>query len=144
MRALLLVFLSSLAVFGADTSSWAKVRELKSGTELRIYQRGSRQPLLANFDEATDDKLLVATKKEQKAIPKEEIDRIDYRPPQTGSRVTRETKTRTTDPATNTQPPPAGVPAGAQVPTTSQSSSLTFGSKPDFETIYRRMPTAKD
>ena len=140
MRALLLILFAFSAVAAED--AWMKVQALKSGTELKIYQRGKSQPLMANFDEATEDKLLVATKNEQRAIAKEDIDRIDSRSPRTGSRVTRETRTKTTDPVS--QQPLAGVPSAANVPTQSQSSSVSFGSgKADFETVYRRLPPAK-
>src|SRR5579883_1600696 len=95
MRFPLVIFFSlACAVLAAD-DSWEKVRELKSGTELRIFQHGNPKPLLANLDEATEDKLVIATKTEQRAIAKEEIERLDYRPnPKGGSKVTRETRTK--------------------------------------------------
>lgn len=141
MRYLLSVFCLASALFAAD-ESWDKVRELKSGTELRIYQHGNPKPLVANLDEATEDKLVIATKTEQRAIAKEDIDRLDFRPPQkggSGPKVTRETRSTVSDPAAEPVPT-VGVPHGANVPQQSQSSSVSFGggSKPDFETIYRR------
>ena len=71
----------------------------------------------------------------QTAIPKDDIDRIDYRPPQPGGRVKHETKT-------DVNPPPGGNPPRGQLDqpgsSSSSSSSVVVGSKPDFETIYRR------
>jgi hypothetical protein len=137
VRSIAIFLLTTVLVFGAE-DPWNKVRELPSGTEIRIYKRGAKQPVTANLDEAHDDSIVVATKKEQVSISKEDIDRIDSRPPQTGSRVKKETKTTTKlDPkgSTPTSPLETGVPS------TSSSSSVTFGSKPDFETIYRRVPT---
>ena len=122
------------AVFGAD-DEWNKVRELKSGTELRIIKRRASQPVLAVMDEASDESLIVVVKNEQTAIPKGEIERIDYRPKQTGSRVTKETKTTTETPeARQGTPKPTGSASGSS----SYSSSVNVGGKPDFETIYRR------
>jgi len=50
----------------AVEKSWDKLKELKSGTELRIYKKGV--PILAVMDEATDDRLLVVVKNEQVVI----------------------------------------------------------------------------
>jgi len=134
IRKLGLFLFTALLAFAAD-NPWAKVKDLKTGTELRIYKVGGKQPILAKMDELTDESLVVVVKNEQTAIPKEEIDRIDYRPPQTGRRTTKESKTTTTD-----LPEPVGPRPnrGASVPGTSSSSSVNVGSKPDFETIYRR------
>jgi hypothetical protein len=133
------VLLSAALVFGAD-NPWAKVKELKTGTEIRVYKTGSRQPLTAKFSDASDENLIVIIKNEQTAIPKDEIDRIDYRPPAKDSRVTRETKTVNTN---ETQPVGPRANPGASVPGTSSSSSITMGGKPDFETLYRRSGAAK-
>ena len=139
MSRLLLFLFTALLAFAAD-NPWAKVKDLKTGTELRIFKTKAKQPILAKMDELTDESLVVIVKNEQTAIPKEEIDRIDYRPPQTGSRVTRESKTTTT---TTDLPEPVGPrpTPGASVPGMSSSSGVSIGSKPDFETIYRRAPT---
>jgi hypothetical protein len=129
--------LAGVLAIGAE-DPWAKVRAIKSGSELRILKREAKQPLLATFDEATDERIVVVVKNEQVSIPKEDIERIDARP-KTGRPVTRETKTTTSAPG-NPAPVdqrPGGGPPG---PSGSSSSSLTFGSKPDFETVYRRPP----
>jgi hypothetical protein len=81
--------LACLPAWGAD-QAWTKVRALKSGTELRIYRRGEHRPLPAKLDEATDENLIIVLKNEQEAIPKDEIDRLDYRP--RGSRVTTDSR----------------------------------------------------
>ena len=123
--------------FAAD-DPWTKVKELKSGTEIRIVRKGSAQPLEAKLDEARDDAVVVVVKNEQKAIPKEEIDRLDYRP-KPGSRVTTETKAGTDAPDTK---PAAGMAHGAPVPGQTYSSNVSLGSKPGYETIYRRQAGA--
>lgn len=135
----LLASIAALSLLAAD-DPWTKVRELKSGTELRIQKKDARQPLLAQMDEANDERIVVVVKNEQLAIPKEDIDRIDYRP-KGGSRVVRESKVNNSGPG---KPNPSDQRIGGSVPGPSQSasSSLTFGSKPDFETIYRRTPAA--
>jgi hypothetical protein len=133
-------FLASLALFSAP-DPWAKVRELKSGTDLRIYKKGAKQPVLAKMDEAFDDRIVVALKDEQTSVAREDIDRLDARPSQSGKRVVAETKTTTTNP--NHSASPRDNIGGSSMPGTSSSSGLTIGGKPDFETIYRRVPAAK-
>jgi hypothetical protein len=138
MPKLLLVTLTALAVFAADTP-WDKVRDLKTGTELRIFKKGSRQPVIGTMDEANDERLVVVIKNEELAIQKDDIDRIDFRPA-TKSHAVKETRTTQSD---STQTTPVGPqPKGSQPgPSTSTTTSISTGSKPDFETIYRR--TAK-
>ncbi len=139
MSKVLLCGLVAMAAYGAD-NPWTKVKELKTGTELRIFKVGAKQPILAAMDEATDDRLVIVVKKEQTSIDKDQIDRIDYRPPKTTSRVTRVTnETRTTnDPPGQTAGPAPRGSSGGGGPSTSTSNSVNFGSKPGFETIYRR------
>jgi hypothetical protein len=137
LKTLLCAFLS-MAAFGAD-NPWNKVKELKTGVELRIFKTGAKQPILAMMDEATDDRLVIVVKKEQMAIDKDQIDRVDYRPAK--SRVTRTNETRTSlDPPGQVAGPAPQGGGGGGGPTTSTSSGMSFGSKPDFETIYRRAP----
>src|SRR5947208_6775757 len=96
MRKIVLFFACTLLAFAAD-DPWAKVKEIKSGTELRVYKKGSAQPLLVKMDEATDERLVFVDKKEQTSIAREEIDRIDARP--SGKRpVTKETKSTVNEP----------------------------------------------
>ncbi len=137
MRILAVSILIALAAFGAD-DAWTKVRDLHSGTELRIYKKDAKQPLNVKMGDSTEDSLIVVVKNEEVAIPKDQIDRIDYRPPK-GSRVTTQNKTETTDPAAEA---PIGPNRGARVPGTSSSSDAIFGNKPDFQTIYRRTSAA--
>jgi hypothetical protein len=104
---------------------------------LRVYKKGAAQPLLVKMDELTDDNLLVIEKNKQAAIPRDQIDRVDARP-SGKSRLT--TQTKVTDSAGD---PKAAIPGpeqqhGVPVPGTSTSSNVSIGSKPDFETVYRR------
>ena len=131
MSRFLILLAAACVVFAAD-DPWTKVRELKSGTELRVFKKGAAQPVLAKMDELTDDNLIVVVKTEQVAIAKDQIERVDYRP--SGSRVTKETKTKETPPDTTPGPGSHSAPT----PGTSTSTSVSVGSKPDFETIYRR------
>lgn len=126
--------LAAFSLLGAD-NPWLKVEQLKSRQELKIYKKGTAEPVNAVFDEANDDRVIVVVKNKQIAIPKEDIDRIDARPSGKGGRtVTRQTTSKTVEPDYAPHPP-----AGADVPTTSYGSSVNFGSgKPDFQTVYRR------
>jgi hypothetical protein len=138
MPKLLLFALAALTLFAADTP-WDKVRDLKTGTELRIFKKGSRQPVIGTMDEANDERVVVVIKNEELAIQKDDIDRIDFRPA-TKSHAVKETRTTQSD---STQTTPVGPqPKGSQSgPSTSTTTSIGTASKPDFETIYRR--TAK-
>jgi hypothetical protein len=138
MPRLLLFALATLTAFAADTP-WDKVRDLKTGTELRIFKKGSRQPVVGAMDEANDERLVLVIKNEELAIPKDDIDRIDFRPA-TKSHAVKETRTTQSDSTQTTSvgPQPKGSQPG---PTSSTTTSISTASKPDFETIYRR--TAK-
>ena len=129
MRGLLLFILAGLVAFGAE-DEWAKVKALKTGADIRVFKKGSMQPVLAQMDELTDDNLIVIVKKTQTAIPKDQIDRIDARPGG-GSRVTKE------NPPDSKAQADAGT-AGPAGPSTSTSTSVSMGGRPDFETVYRR------
>jgi hypothetical protein len=125
--------LAAAMLLGADTS-WTRVKELKTRAELRVYKKGAREPINATFDEATDERLIVVVKNEQVAIPKEDIDRVDARPAVTPRKVSVQKTEKVTEP--DPVPNPRTGPA---VPGESTSSNVSFGgSKPDFETIYRR------
>ena len=129
----LIVALLALAV----DDPWAKVRKLKSGTEIRVVKQGGKAPVTGKFDEARDDMLVLVVRNEQTAIPRAEIFRIDARP-SGGGRVTKESKSTTSDP--DASKPPQGPPAAGARGSASSSGSLSIGSKPDFETVYRRPP----
>ena len=143
MLKLFLCSLVALTAFGAD-NPWNKVKDLKTGTELRIFKVGGKAPILATMDEADDERLVIVVKKEQMAIEKDQIDRIDYRPPKSGGehRITSETRTTNEPPGQTAGPTPQGSSSGG--PSTSTSSSVNFGGgQADFETIYRRTPVLK-
>jgi hypothetical protein len=128
----LLIAFTVTAGFAADYS-WSKVRDLKSGAEIRVFKKNSKQPVVARLDEATDENLIVVLKNEQVAIPKDDIERIDARP-SGGSRITRDSKT-TTEMKTDTG---ARTPSDSPGPTMSSSSNVSIGSKPDFEIVYQK------
>ena len=139
LSTLLSIALVALTCSGAE-DSWSKVRGVKSGTEIRIFKKGARQPMLAKMDDSTDDKLTVVVKNEQVAILKNDIDRVDARPVETKRRITSETResTELSKEANN-----AAHPRAADVPMSSTSTNFSIGGKPDFETIYRRTPAQK-
>ena len=139
MPRIALLILLGTVLWGAD-SPWAKVQELKSRSELRIYKKGAREPLMATLDEVNEDRILIVVKNEQMSVPKEDIDRLDARPSgKTPSKFVKETTVKTTEPDYTPHPP-----AGVQVPGESYNTSVSRsgGSKPDFETVYRRPPAA--
>src|SRR5579863_538389 len=105
MRAILLLLTAAACAWGADVKTddqWTKVKELKSGTEIRVYKKGAAQPILAKAGDATDDKLIVVLKNTETAIDKKEIERIDARPAQTGKRAKVESKATMNEPTAQT------------------------------------------
>lgn len=120
-------------LLGAETS-WSKVKDLKTGAELRIYKTGARKPMNATFYDATDDRLIIATKDQQIAVPKGDIDRIDARPVSAPRKPSVEKTQTQTDPDYT----PGRPFAGPSVPGSSSSSNVSWGNKPNFETIYLR------
>jgi hypothetical protein len=132
LRCLLFVLAAATAFAAEDP--WPKVKDLKSGTEIRIVKRGTAQPLVGKFDELRDESIILVLKNEQTAVSRDDIDRLDARPNKSTPRST-ESKVKTEAPDAK---PPAGMGHGAPVPGTSYSTNTTLGSKPDFETIYRR------
>ena len=134
------VLCTALLAFGAD-DPWAKVKELKSGAELRVYKKGSAQPLTVKMGDLTDDNLVVVDKNKETAIARDLIDRIDARP--TGKpRIKSETTTKDNSLDPKAAIPPSGM-NGVQGPGSSSSTNtnVSLGSKPDFETVYRRPPS---
>src|SRR5437667_272009 len=79
MLKIVIILCAALVAFGAD-DPWAKVKQLKTGSELHVFKRGSVQPLTVKMDELTDENLVVVDKKGQTAIPRDQIERIDARP----------------------------------------------------------------
>ena len=124
----------------ADDDAWAKVKQLKSGTEVRIFKVGDKAGVAAKFDEADDMRVVVVVKNEQKAIAKDEIEKLEARPSKGGGMrgMTRtESKTVATDPAAEAgRPKPQGSAAAPGLSST--SSGVNFESKPAFELVYRR------
>jgi hypothetical protein len=126
-------FFVAALLAGANTS-WTKVKDLKSRSELRVYRKGVREPVNATLDEATDDRIVVVVKNQQIAIPKDDIDRIDARPTAPPRKLNVESTAKETPP--DPLPQRHGDPA---VPGTSSSSNISVGgNKPNFETVYRR------
>jgi len=134
----ILVLCAAAVAFGAE-DPWAKVKELKTGSELRVYKRGSAQPLLVKMGDLTDDNLVVVNKKEETAIPRDQIDRIEARLA-ARTRTTTDTesaeKNAASDPRSSI-PGPNAPPGAMHAPTTTTSTGVQW-TKQDFEVVYRR------
>ena len=139
MRKFLFLFLTTMLAWGAD-DDWAKVRALRGGTEIRVFKKGSSQPIVAKMDEAGDEHLVLVLKNEQVAIPREQIDRVDARPaPSSGKPAKTTTTTTKVDPPDGKVAAPPSQVKGPDGPSSSTSSTVSLGnSKGDFETVYRR------
>jgi hypothetical protein len=134
-----ILFLCAAALAYGAADPWAKVKEVKTGAELRVYKRGAIQPLAVKMDELTDENLVVINKNAQLAIPRDQIERIDARP---NGRTRTVTNTQTaeqnaaTDPR-STIPGPNQPPGAVHAQSTTAASGVTW-TKQDFETIYRK------
>jgi hypothetical protein len=133
------ILMAAVTAFAAE-NAWVKVERLKSGSELRIFKTKSSKPVLATMEKLTGDSLLVATKTEELAIPRDEILRIDARPAASGHHVTTETKGSVGGaPAGSIQDREQSALPSGRMEGGGYSSSATFGGgKPDFVTVYRR------
>ncbi len=136
-----LFLLTAITAFAAN-DQWAKVRELKSGSEVRIYKTGSAQPITGKLDEVHDDSIVLILKNEQVGVQKDEIDRIDARPSQAGNHMIKDTRTKVDNP--DLAKPSAGPSQGSTGPTTSTTTNLNFRPKADFDTVYRRTAAAPE
>jgi hypothetical protein len=130
MRLAVLLMLCALTALPAE-DTWAKVRELKSGTELRIYKTNSKDALEAKFERAGDDSLIVTTKSQELSVPKEDIERVDVRRANGGRLKTHADRKVAQKGAEVTQ---NTIPGG----TTTVTTGMSFPSKPGFETVYKR------
>lgn len=128
------LLLTAAVAFAAD-DPWTKVKDLKSGTEIRVIKKGSVQPILGKFDEANDENLILVVKNEQTAIPRDAIDRLDFRPEK--PRVVKETTTKS-DADGPPKEPPIGMNHQQVGPGYSSNTSYSIQGKGDFETLYRR------
>ncbi len=132
VRTLILFTLAAIGLLAADTS-WNNVQSLPGKSEIRIYQKGAKDPVSAVFADANAERIIVVMKNKQVAIAKDDIDRIDARPVSTGPKKPSVTTTETThEPDYSPEPP-----GKTALPSTSSSSSISFG-KPEFKTVYRR------
>ena len=137
MKRIVPLLLTAMAALAAE-DSWVQVRELKSGTELRIYRVDRKQPFLAKFDQASDESLIVITKNGQVSIPKEQIERLDCRRAPS-HRLVKETRA-------DRKIAPRGAEIGNNtIPgaITSVKTRLDIPWKSAFEKIYDRTPAGK-
>ena len=137
MRAILVGFFLILCSFAAE-DAWSKVKALKSGTEIRVFQAGIKEPLIGEIDEADEERLVLVVKNELKAVSKADIERLEAKP--SGGRPVTKTRTvKNEDPSAQLAKPKVPVPGSAATPAlSSASSSVSYGGKPGFELVYRK------
>lgn len=135
MRIFPLALFCLLPIAGAD-DEWTKVRELKSGSELKIWKAGAERPVSARYDDLNDRHLLVVENNSQVAIPRAEIDRIDARAAEKGGVIVPGTKV-----SNETNPPETSRPTGFRNfggrRSQAMASGININSKPDYQTVYR-------
>lgn len=139
LRLLIVPLLLALPSLAGD--DWSKVKELPSGSDLKIFARGSVQPRIAKYADATDSSLIVVVKNEQVSIPKDDIDRIEARPPVKKAGKKMVSETHVDDPAQpSTDPGPRRSAPGSS--SYSTTTSISSGDKGEFSTVYRRVAGA--
>ena len=139
MISLLLAF----ALLAPD--AWDKVKDLKGGSEVRIFKAGVKQPVIGLLEDAEDDRVLLVVKNEQVSIPKRDIERLEARPAKSRVKVQGETKSTekvagssgVSQERMQRNPPQSGG-------NTSTSTGVTVSGKPEFEVIYRRTAAKPD
>jgi hypothetical protein len=129
-----LLLLAGLTLFGAENNSWLKVQQLPNRSELRIYRKGDKSPMNAILADASADAIVVVAKDKQLTVHKEEIDRLDARPPAKPSKPRVTTTSKQSDPDYTPQPGPGHI----ALPATSSSSISFGGDKREFRTVYTR------
>lgn len=127
--------LLALGVTGAG-DEWARLKALKSGVELKVKRVGVAQVLEAKTDELTESSLLVATKKEQLAIAREEIEWVQARQEgKKGPGVVSESKREMERPEQAAAPLPGRQTSPRE--TQSISNNVVFN-RPGFEVVYKK------
>ena len=118
----------------AAEDSWDKVRQLASGSELRIYQTGSRKPVTARLYRVSGDSLVVIVKNFETAIPKDTVERLDWRPADSAARVDAEARrvVGTRESAVT------GRSGESNVPARSTLGGIRIRPPREFQTVYRR------
>ncbi len=146
LRLLLVPILLALPALAGD--DWDKVKDLPSGSDLKIYEHGSAQPKLAKFADVTASSLIIIVKNEQVALTKDGIDLIEARPPaKKGAKRKLVQELHVDDPAKpGTDAGPHGPTAGPQgtpgAPSYSSTTSIVSGDSREFSTVYRRVSGA--
>ncbi|HYO81974.1 MAG TPA: hypothetical protein VES20_11260 [Bryobacteraceae bacterium] len=118
----------------AAEEPWTKVEKLQSGQELRVTTTGAAKPLEARFAELTGDRVVVVEKDTQRAIPRDQIERIDARPAKAKARIKSETKVEQGQLGTGLTPGDRNTSRPAQ----NTSSGFSIEGKAGFENVYQR------
>lgn len=132
MKWLATILVSAMLSTAAD-DPWAKVKDLKSGTAIRVVRTGEKSAVEAEFLDLTDERLILAIKKTQTSILREEIDRIEARASQKSYQ--RDSKVTNTDPNQQLARPTPGRPVTP--PLQSSGSGVTF-TRPGYELVYHK------
>lgn len=135
-----LFFCASL-LLAADPieSDWRKVMALTRGTEVRISVAGKKSPVEAKVDSINDEAIVIVLKDEQRSIPLEEIDRLDFRNLERTKKLTRDSRVSTDDTSANPIPPGQRLPGQSAVPRNmSSTNTVTLPSKAPWEPLYKR------
>jgi hypothetical protein len=70
----LVIFVATVTAWAQD-EDWSKVRQVESGTDLRVYKKGQKKPISGKMTEANDGNLVVSVKNGQESVTRDQIER---------------------------------------------------------------------
>ena len=133
VRTLLFLF-AAVAAASGDEDPWMKVRKVESGSEVRIYKTGKKKPVEGKFERASGESVVVLLKDAQVSIPKEQVERVDWRPVRSGSGVAMETARN----VGSKEDSITGRSKNSKLPPQSTATGIKIRPWVGYETIYRR------
>ncbi len=134
VRTLLFLFAAALAATGGE-DPWMKVRKLESGSEVRVYKTGARKPVEGRFQQASAESVVVLLKNAQVSIPREQVERLEWRPAQSGSGVAMKAEKHTG----SREEAATGRSKNSTLPPRSTAAGIKIRPWVGYETIYRRV-----
>ena len=131
-----LFLIAAVAAASGDEDPWMRVRKLESGSDVRVYKSGKKKPVEGKFERASEESVVLLLKDAQVSIPKEQVERVDWRPVREGSGVAMET-TRNVG---TKEESITGRSKGSTLPARSTATGIKIRPWVGYEPVYRRGP----
>lgn len=133
VRTLLFLF-AAIAAASGDEDPWTKVRKMESGSDVRVYRSGKKKPVEGKFEQASAESVVVLLKNAQVSIPREQVERVDWRPARNGGGVAMETGRH----VGTREAAATGRSKDSNLPPRSTVTGIKIRPWVSYETIYRR------